>query len=186
MTNEVQFYAIFQIDPGRLILPHFSVFVAATSPQLRQERRKLEIRSSSHKSLQSPKGPQNTSVRFPLTRSATTLEKSHTFQIDTYEGETHCYRTPRCTVCVWVGELQEHIFSACHGSNWLCVQIEHRNKAHIKNWCLLIDPLNWQQAIRSKVNCLRDCCLHTELSARLQPSQTFHHYSALSSIKGRT
>lgn len=39
-----------------ILLARASVLVAATRGQLNQKR-KLEIRSSSHKSLQSPKGP---------------------------------------------------------------------------------------------------------------------------------
>lgn len=52
--------ASYCIAPERLVLPFFlrgaSVLVAAMRGQLNQKR-KLEIRSSSHKSLQSPKGP---------------------------------------------------------------------------------------------------------------------------------
>lgn len=53
--------AIFHIDPGWLMLSfsfqRASLHVAATTGPSNQKRRKLEIRSSSHKSLQSPKGP---------------------------------------------------------------------------------------------------------------------------------
>ena len=77
------------------VLSCASLLVAATSPQPSQERRKLEIRSSSHKSLQSPKGPRNTSKRFPLTRiSAMTWQSQQCAHISNRygAGQTHSWQ----------------------------------------------------------------------------------------------
>ncbi len=80
-----------------------SVFVAVTSRQPRQERRKLEIRSSSHKSLQSPKGPQNTSNGFPSPQIRHTcyVNSAPTFLNDTLEDK-HTLLVGHPNVYEWI------------------------------------------------------------------------------------
>lgn len=158
MINKIQFYAaseaIFQIDPGQRTLSHTpfflswaSLFVAATCPQLRQERRKLEIRSSSHKSLQSPKGPQNTSKRFPLTTDQPlhSSNSAPTFHIDNMGGKKHPVdRTPQCVYVSGSGPGAIFSQGAIAIIGYVCKLSIGIIKGQIKNWCLLIDTPNWQ------------------------------------------
>lgn len=120
-----------------VLTPFIELSVAATSPQRWQARRKLEIRSSSHKSLQSPKGTQNTSEWFPLITDQQWRHLRNQPDIQISNPESHTTSRPDAAPNGWKSWQ----------TGW-CVQADRTITARMHNGRLLIDNLQaprWQE-----------------------------------------